>query len=812
MKYILSCIALLVLVAPIYGGYLPDAVSSNQAITWTQAQTFGAGAIISDNQALTFNEATDNAYFLLHNADTDTGFSAKIGGTGPGINYVVNGRRLITAYEAATTEPFIDFGNQTDWAKGVQVRLHGGGVDNEPGAIRLDPDTGSNVIYLYTTTAGILKAHDAYPTDDETQGKIFGFLENTQTWSGVNTYSQNIVSSITANGSYFLRYRNDADTGFEIVDSGGSLGFSHRIDNTIAFQSLKNTFNHSFYVGSLGTNARGVFLVQGGGFDNRCGLMGVQSDTSSSVYWYFFTDSAGALKALNTVPTDDDTEGYILAFLNRAQTFTALQTFNNGTGVAISALSSFSNAVEASVSGGFTNAAFSGTSTATSGVVYRATTNQASGVGYYAALGGSGTAHYGFTAASSNGEGGGFKYLTSGALTSNGINPALDLARSSSLASFNYTSPLVELRNACTNGTDPTAFIFMTSTETPYNSGKKWIEMTAATGQDENDYIFEAKVVSSVVFSIDWAGAPTFEGLATFNNDVDIDGDIDTTGNATIDGYFQSDATSGFLIKMLGDDDSGLQQNTASGEKVLSLYTDNIFVWSTQLNTTTGHALFDLGGTSTSYPGLFRMKAGGVDNEPGSAMLMEDLEAGGLYMWTPTGGAAKGHLRALNAYPTDDDTNGNIIAAPASYGELYEDNDGGTGITCTNANTFYQWVTTTVGTEKGTGFVVGSTSSDDLTIGTNGAGKYKVSFSVSFDGTASKSFEWAVFKNSTEQVQINSRHEFGATVTDASISGSGFVTLAATDTLELHVQCITDAGNSVTVYKANLNAIRVEAE
>jgi hypothetical protein len=92
-----------------------------------------------------------------------------------------------------------------------------------------------------------------------------------------------------------------------------------------------------------------------------------------------------------------------------------------------------------------------------------------------------------------------------------------------------------------------------------------------------------------------------------------------------------------------------------------------------------------------------------------------------------------------------------------SYGSLYEYNDTGfTDITIVSAGTYYQWVSTTVGETKGAGYVVGSASTDDLTIGTSGAGKYKIDFNTDFLSHTSDTIKWGVFVNDTRENELTS--------------------------------------------------------
>jgi len=84
-----------------------------------------------------------------------------------------------------------------------------------------------------------------------------------------------------------------------------------------------------------------------------------------------------------------------------------------------------------------------------------------------------------------------------------------------------------------------------------------------------------------------------------------------------------------------------------------------------------------------------------------------------------------------------------------SYGELYE--NGSSDLTITTAGTYYQWVTSTVGITKGTGYVVGSSSTDNLTIGALGAGIYSIDANSSLKSNDGRCNKMTIFKNGVLQ-------------------------------------------------------------
>lgn len=140
----------------------------------------------------------------------------------------------------------------------------------------------------------------------------------------------------------------------------------------------------------------------------------------------------------------------------------------------------------------------------------------------------------------------------------------------------------------------------------------------------------------------------------------------------------------------------------------------------------------------------------------------------------------------------------------SAYGELYEDN-GSTAITVTTAGTYYQWTTTTVGTQL---LNTGSTTNDNITIDTGGDGAYKIDVSTSFTATANSIISWAVFKNGTRLTNVTAQRKVSAAGDVGSVSISGIVSLAATDTIDLRVTSNSN-GDTVTPVYTNLSLMRM---
>jgi hypothetical protein len=136
--------------------------------------------------------------------------------------------------------------------------------------------------------------------------------------------------------------------------------------------------------------------------------------------------------------------------------------------------------------------------------------------------------------------------------------------------------------------------------------------------------------------------------------------------------------------------------------------------------------------------------------------------------------------------------------------------DQGSATTLTLQSTFYQYSQF----ETNSAFF-GATpdyTNDHITIAI--AGDYLVSFSCSFQGTAGPDdYEWSVHKNNgaTQLTNIVGSHSIRDTATEyVHCSGSGPVTLAASDTIELWARCTSSAGTSVTGRDVSLNVIRLK--
>lgn len=141
----------------------------------------------------------------------------------------------------------------------------------------------------------------------------------------------------------------------------------------------------------------------------------------------------------------------------------------------------------------------------------------------------------------------------------------------------------------------------------------------------------------------------------------------------------------------------------------------------------------------------------------------------------------------------------------AAFAGLYEDS-AGTAITITTGGTYYQWVSSTVNTNSRG--VIASAATDNLTIEAGAAGVYMVSFSLGYTSSAaSEKMHVHVFKNTAQVDNIGAESTLAAK-TEGTVSGSGLMTLAAGDVLDLRVTAVSN-GTIITVVHANLYVVKV---
>lgn len=148
------------------------------------------------------------------------------------------------------------------------------------------------------------------------------------------------------------------------------------------------------------------------------------------------------------------------------------------------------------------------------------------------------------------------------------------------------------------------------------------------------------------------------------------------------------------------------------------------------------------------------------------------------------------------------------VGSGLAYGEMGEVNESGTNIVVTTGGnptgTFYGWVTATADAMDPNSNVTWANNStaDRLVIGTNGAGVYRVSVMCSASTTASREIQMCVHVNDTPDVTLRCDTTGNGTGNDTVTIILGFVTLAATDFVDLR---FSSSVNSTTIVLKHVN-------
>jgi len=156
---------------------------------------------------------------------------------------------------------------------------------------------------------------------------------------------------------------------------------------------------------------------------------------------------------------------------------------------------------------------------------------------------------------------------------------------------------------------------------------------------------------------------------------------------------------------------------------------------------------------------------------------------------------------------TEVDVDGNLTA-DGCYGELY----GSSGtIAITTSGTYYGWKDATEGNISGAGYVTSDTAhgtADQLIIGANGAGMYRVSCSISFSGSLNATITGKVYVTGAADASLLFVRKLGTGGDVGSASTAGLASLSASDTVDFRV---TADGNtkSITIHALNLSIERI---
>lgn len=136
------------------------------------------------------------------------------------------------------------------------------------------------------------------------------------------------------------------------------------------------------------------------------------------------------------------------------------------------------------------------------------------------------------------------------------------------------------------------------------------------------------------------------------------------------------------------------------------------------------------------------------------------------------------------------------------YGSMYQD-DTATVITVSATNTDYIVTGMSGGSENQMTFQAAKEIKALV------AGKYKIDWQVSFRAAAAnQEIEGAVGINGTRQANTSAHHKIGTATDDVTMSGTGIITLAVNDLVQIVVRNET-ATQNITVDHANLSLVRV---
>lgn len=141
-----------------------------------------------------------------------------------------------------------------------------------------------------------------------------------------------------------------------------------------------------------------------------------------------------------------------------------------------------------------------------------------------------------------------------------------------------------------------------------------------------------------------------------------------------------------------------------------------------------------------------------------------------------------------------------------SYGELY--NTTGT-VTVTTLGTYYGFTNALAGEVAGTGYVTftDNATSDRLTVGDNGAGKYKVTIETSFSTSAADDITGHLFVNDSQNTKVKFTRTTSLNA-KGSASATGIITLAANQYVDVRFTAGKN-GTVITFDVLNLNIIRI---
>lgn len=136
-----------------------------------------------------------------------------------------------------------------------------------------------------------------------------------------------------------------------------------------------------------------------------------------------------------------------------------------------------------------------------------------------------------------------------------------------------------------------------------------------------------------------------------------------------------------------------------------------------------------------------------------------------------------------------------------SHGELYT-HETGLQVDAVTADTWYEVSGTTAGLSSGGNYVTLAAAGGDITIGSMGAGIYRVSFTISMEANKACTLHGAVYVNGAKQNKISWRRDIANPNDVGSASAVGLLSLSAADIIDIR---LTSDVNNTTIGIDHMN-------
>lgn len=142
-----------------------------------------------------------------------------------------------------------------------------------------------------------------------------------------------------------------------------------------------------------------------------------------------------------------------------------------------------------------------------------------------------------------------------------------------------------------------------------------------------------------------------------------------------------------------------------------------------------------------------------------------------------------------------------------SHGELYT-HENSVSASVVSVGTYYTITGLTAGVSSGSGYVVLNAASGTMTVGSGGAGLYRISAHISAAADKVSTLEFALHKNGTKENKASVKGKIGSANDEGAVSLTGLFDLVDTD--ELTIRVTSDAANTtVSIEHMNWNIVRV---